>query len=255
MRVAILILVLFSVMALPRAESTWHVASDVAESVSDDKPGAIALRNLVHDGEGFLTNTSSDGFLMLGNVDLPRSQACYVLLDMEFKDPMFRPGLFELFWAIDPRAFSEAQKTRFLISHEDSVGANTFVLPLCKLYRFSGNLNSPNFQRNIVGIRLDYPMNRTISLKINSMTLMDGGEYREFLNKTDAPPIRLEPFENLPGKAFTSFDTIVPKVYFGIENGLKRLLADVPFLVVWLFIIFVFLGLIVRSFSWHRSGE
>lgn len=236
--------------------------SNAKETIST-KPDSLAqvntvltdnrvLTNLAVDDQGFTYNTSSDGFISMGGFDLPRSQACNLLLDFDFKEPMFRPGLFEVFWASDPGAFGEQQKARFLISHKHTSKPTLFVIPLCKLYSYSGNLNQPHHQRNIVGLRLDYPMNRVISIKLNQIRLYSNAEFAKFeqtQQRNGVTIIPLEPFERLSGTDFRSFDVAIPKVYFGIENGLSRMTNDLPFLLFWGLILLLFIILFVRSYS------
>ncbi len=211
-------------------------------------PLNFKFKELKTDDQDFVINTSTDSFFTIGGLDLPRSQACNLVLDLEFKDAMFRPGLFEVFWAVDPGAFGEAQKARFLISHENTGDATVFNIPLCKLYSFSGNLSEPHHQRNIVGLRFDYPMNRDVAIKFNQIKLLNRAELTDFKQTLSAEPVVLEPYERLSGSSFRSLDVVIPKVYFGIEGGLNRLSNDLPFLVFWLFLIGLFLVLIVRRF-------
>ena len=222
---------------------------DAAEQVQVVVQGSVLeLRNLVVDADGFLVNTSSDGYLTMGGMNLPRTQACHLLLDVEFKQAMFRPGLFEVFWATDPAAFGEGQKAQVLISHKDTVGPKVFVIPLCKLYGFSGNLSEPNLQRNLVGLRLDYPYNREIGLRFNSIKLLSHQELADLTALNAQTITYLEPYERLSGRAFTSFDVVIPKLYFSFEDGLRRLSGDLPFLLVWLSLIAALMVLILRSF-------
>lgn len=219
--------------------------SPLQAEVSTEPYAAYKLKDLSGDEQGFLANTSTDGFLVMGGLDLPRQQACYLLLELEFKQPMFRPGMFEIFWAVTPNAFSEAQKARVMLSHKDTNQANTFVVPLCKLYGFSGNLSAPHYQQNIVGLRLDYPMNRDIAIKISRFELLSNDALQELMQDTEW--VVLEPFERLSGGAFRSFDVVIPKVFFGVEDGLKRLGQDWPFLVFWLLLILSAIGLLIRG--------
>ena len=222
------------------------VSEELKNSIAfDSKALAVDYRYMDVDDRGYVSNATTDSYLILNGFNLPRDRACYLLMDAEFKEPMFRPGLFEAFWAVYPGAFSEKQKARFLISHKNTNSRTVFVVPLCKLYSFSGNLNSPRYQRNIVGLRLDYPMNRTIGLKIHRLDLIGLNELTTL--KQESEIVELEAFERLSGKPFTSLDVAIPKIYFGLESGWKRLSQDLPFLIVWLMMIFGLLFLLIRG--------
>ena len=205
----------------------------------------VEYRYMDIDESGYVSNTTSDSYLILNGFDLPRDQACFIVIDAEFKEPMFRPGLFEAFWAVNPGAFSEKQKARFLISHKNTHSRTMFIVPLCKLYNFSGNLDSPHHQRNIVGLRLDYPMNRTVGLKIRRLDLIGLKELKMLEQESEI--VELEAFERLSGNSFTSLDVVVPKIYFALESGWKRLSQDLLFLGVWLALIFGLLFLLIRG--------
>ena len=232
------------------SETQLDSASPIDSTTSSQPPFVSAATHyqakyIDEDEHGYWVNSTSDSYLTLGGFDVPRSRACYLIWDVEFKEPMFRPGLFEAFWAVNPQAFSEAQKARFLISHKDTEQRTLFVVPLCKLYNYSGNLNSPHHQGNIVGLRLDYPMNRTIGLKIHRVDLVGKDQIDEIRDGKNW--VELEPFERLRGTPFKSLDVAAPKVFFGFENGARRLVKDWPFLFFWLALIICLLGLMVRG--------
>lgn len=241
--VILLLLLLPWTLALKAENTTTHqVESQIGFQT---KALSLQYKQMDIDNEGYVANTTADSYLVLGGFDLPRDKACYLVLDAEFKQPMFRPGLFEAFWAVNPGAFSENQKARFLISHKRTESRHLFVVPLCKLYSFSGNIDKPNSQKNIVGLRFDYPMNRDIGLKIHKLDLISLTELTPLLAEQQV--IELEPFERLSGKPFTSLDVAVPKVYFGLEHGWKRLTQDWPFMIVWLTMIFGLLILMIKG--------
>ena len=235
---------------------SFAASADVSRQADIVNPNKLdlsswQLKDLVLDDAGFLVNTSTDGFFKTSGLNLPRNQACYFLMDLAFKEPLFRPAMFELFWSTSPDAFAESQKARFLIGHEDTEQPARFIVPLCKLYRFSGNLNSPNLQENIKGLRFDFPVNRTVGLKISEFRLLSGDE----LESVGADAVWLEPYERIPGKAFVSKDAVIAKLFFGLEDGLKRLSNDLGFLIFWLILIAGCIVLIIRSYPRGDSGQ
>lgn len=237
---------LYSMFAI--ADANRELSVDKKNAVFGPTLEGLELKDLQFDKAGFLTNASTDGFFTLQGFDLPRGQACNVLLDLEFAQPLHRPAMFELFWSTSPDAYAEGQKTRFLVSHKNTMEPTRFVLPLCKMYRFSGNLNSPNLQKNITGFRFDFPVNRTISLKISQFKVLSAAELEPLLSEGGQVAVFLEPYERIPGRAFTSADVVIAKVFFALEDGLNRLAGDRWFLCFWLVLIFACLLLIVRSF-------
>ncbi len=237
---------LYSILAMGDASRELTVSN---------RPGAfgpelkgLKLKELKFDEAGFLKNTSTDGFFTLQGFDLPRGQACNLLLDLEFAQPLFRPAMFEIFWSTSSGAFAESQKARFLVNHQQTIEPTRFILPLCKMYRFSGNLNSPNLQRNITGFRFDFPVNRTVSLKISRFSPLSATELESALTETVNTTVFLEPYEKIPGRGFTSIDVVMAKVFFALEDGLSRLAGDRWFLLFWLTMILICLLLLVRSF-------
>ena len=209
-------------------------------------PDQYHLRDFEEDAQGFLTNTGNDSFIVIDNLDLPRQQACNLLLSLDFKETFERPGLFELFWSVKTGVFRERQKGRFIINQSDTTQANSFLIPLCKLYNFSGNLNVPDYQRNITGFRLDYPGNKKVSIRFNTIAFLSTTQANEFLKNNDV--ITLEPYERVNGQSFTSLDSIIPKILFAFEDGLKRLTIDKGFLIFWLLVIASLIFLLLRSF-------
>ena len=204
------------------------------------------LKDLQSDAQGFIKSTSSDGFLVLNNIVLTRAQMCGLILDMEFQETPFRATAFEIYWRTENSAFSESQKGSFIINQNDASQQNTYLIPLCKLYGFSGNLNQSQNQANITSIRIDYPPNKTVAVRFNVIRFVDTKTTIE--TARNEAVIVLEPYERIAGRSATSLDVIVPKLIFSFEEGLSRLSQDVPFLVFWLLLIVFFKGLILWSY-------
>ena len=203
-------------------------------------------KDIDSDSQGYLSNTSSDSFITVSGFELTRSQACFFVLDARFKFPMSRPALFEIFWAVDSDTFSETQKGQFLINHKNTHERTLFVVPLCKLYSFSGNLHASGRQKNIVRLRFDYPSNRTVELQIHRMGLVSESELKSLVEAAQNSAV-LEPYERVSGGPFLSFDVALPKLYFGLEDGVNRLKQDPFFLSFWLAGIFLSLVLLVKG--------
>lgn len=211
-----------------------------------DQFSGFGLNDLQTDTLGFMQNTSGDGFLVLNDISLNRAQMCGLLLTIEFKDAPFRASLFDVYWRTSKSGFSESQKGFFVVNEKDAIGKNTYLIPLCKLYGFSGNLNQPQNQANITSIRIDYPPNKTLALRFDEIRFVDSRTTIEMAG--DDAVIVIEPYERMEGRSFTSLDVIVPKLIFAFEEGLKRLTKDVPFLVFWLLLIIALKGLILWSY-------
>ena len=203
----------------------------------------VQLRNLVENERGFLKNTSNDGHIILSNMMLTREQMCGVIFSIEFENTPLKPSLFDVYWRTSKHGFREGQKATFIISHQSAVQKNQYLLPMCKLYGFSGNVNSPEKQANVTGFRIDYPANKDLSLKITDLAFTDSKSLSDIKNT-----IVLEPYERVSAKSFASFDVVIPKLIFAFEEGLKRMTADKLFLVFWLFLIFVLKCLVLLSF-------
>ncbi len=197
------------------------------------------------DRQGFLTNTSRDGFFKVSGLDLTRDNACFLAMEIEFSEPILRPALFEFFWATKPNAFAEQRKARFLINHKTSGEPSLYLIPLCKLYGFSGNLDMPLRQTNISSVRLDYPMNRTVGLKFHQATLLSSDVGEALLNEKASEIVLIEPYERVIASSFRSLDVILPKLYFSFEDGARRLGADIGFLLFWLSLILTLIGIII----------
>ncbi|NND81898.1 MAG: hypothetical protein HKN50_05670 [Gammaproteobacteria bacterium] len=215
-------------------------------SVSAD--GEPLLRNLERDKDGFLANVGSDGYLVLTELNKSRDQACGLLLDLEFKAPMARPGIFDIFWRSAGQGFSESRKAFVIINQTLSTERTRFFIPLCKLYQFSGNLNRPSEQGNLDALRIDFPGNKDVAIKFHAIELLDGSAMLQRLETMPVDERLLEPYERVSAGAFTSLDVAVPKLYFAFKEGLHRLTLDRIFLVVWLLIILLLFGLLLRSF-------
>jgi hypothetical protein len=207
----------------------------------------LRYRNIEVTEQGFLRNQGSDGYLVLKNLNVRRDQACALKMDIEFESPMQRPGLFEVFWHGPESGFSEQQKAFVIISHANTLQRTTFIIPLCKMYHYSGNLNKPNQQSIISSLRLDFPSNRTIAIKWHSLEVLNAQQMMDQLKNTPQENIVLEPYERVRAESFLSFDVALPKLYFALEEGWNRLQVDILFLLFWLGLIFALLVLIVRS--------
>ena len=156
--------------------SLWLVTQSVA--ALDPQNSQLSLNgqpmvteNLKVDEQGFMRNTNSDGYFTFRDLDLRRDQACAMRLDMEFDKPMSRPGLFEVFWHEPKAGFRESMKGFVLINPADTAERKVFVIPLCKLFHYSGNINKAHLQAGVAGLRLDYPSNKDIGIKFHSIEL------------------------------------------------------------------------------------
>ncbi len=206
------------------------------------------LRNLVVDGDGFIKNTTGDGYLSFRDLTLSRAQACAIRLDLEFKSPMIRPAIFEVFWHAPDQGSSEKKKSFVIIHQDDTTERREYVIPLCKLYHFSGNLNQGQRQGAIAGLRFDYPTKRTTEIKFHSISTLNGDELLSLIEQSDSNISMLEPYERIDARSFTSLDVILPKLFFAFEQGLKRLSYDKVFTFSWLLMMLSILVLIVRSY-------
>jgi len=205
------------------------------------------LHNLEKDSSGFIKNVNGDGYITFRQLELTREQVCGIEMDVEFKRAMARPGIFEIFWHASGEGFTEGKKAFVIINHRDSAERKTYVIPLCKLFHFSGNINQAARQGLIAGLRFDYPANRTSEIKFHSIRTLNGGELMTLIEQADPHIKLLEPYERIRAKSFTSLDVILPKLYFSFEQGFKRLSYDKVFTFSWLAMMFALLALIVRS--------
>jgi hypothetical protein len=223
--------------------------TSVALELSEDlvTRGAVRHSNIEITEQGFLRNKGSDGYLIFDNLNVRRDQACAIKMAIEFKNPMLRPGLFEIFWHAPGSGFNERQKAFVIVSHADTDEQTTFIIPLCKMYHYSGNLNNPRGQSKVAALRLDFPTNRTIALKLHSLQLLNAQQMRTQLQSTAKGSVILEPYERIRAESFLSFDVALPKLYFAIEEGWSRLQVDISFLLFWLGLILALVMLIVRS--------
>lgn len=205
------------------------------------------LRNLSMDQDGFIKNISTDGYLSFRDLNQSRSDMCGVQLDLEFKSGLSKPAIFEIFWHSMNAGFSEQRKAFVIVNHRDADQRRTFLIPLCKLYHFSGNVNQAAHQNRIGGLRIDFPANRITELKFHSIVTVSADELAQSFAQDSANTTMLEPYERVNARAFTSFDVILPKLYFALEEGLTRMKYDKVFTLVWALLIFSLLGLIIRS--------
>lgn len=205
------------------------------------------LRNLEMDEQKFLQNIGGDGHLSFRGLELRRDQACAISMDLTFSEPMSRAAVFEVFWHTAGSGFSERHKAAFLINQKDTHQSQRFIVPLCKLFHYSGNINQPAGQKSIAGIRIDYPSNRTIAIRFDSLQLLDAVQTNTLLLQRPAGVKFLEPYERLSPAAFTSMDVVLPKLFFAFEEGLNRLWQDKAFLIFWLLLICLLFALILRS--------
>lgn len=205
------------------------------------------MRNLQVTDQGFIANTGTDGYLIFSGLEISRDQACGITLDIEFKLAMPRPGIFDIFWRSSKQGFSEQRKAFVLINQSDTKTRQQFMIPLCKLYHYSGNLNQPDRQALIHALRIDYPANKEIALKFHSIGLIDAETMTEQLQQRRQGIVILEPYERVSYRSFTSFDVALPKLYFAFEEGLHRVSMDKKFLFVWLLMIASLMALMLRS--------
>lgn len=233
--------------------SAWLVAQSVAAIDPQDNQLSLdgqpmVIKNLEIDEQGFIHNINSDGYFTFRDLDLRRDQACAIRLDMEFDKPMSRPGLFEVFWHEPKAGFRESLKAFVLINPADTAERTVFVIPLCKLFHYSGNINKAHLQAGVAGLRLDYPSNKDIGVKFHSIEFLDAQKMLSLLSEAQANTVILEPYERLSPAAATSLDVLVPKLFFIFEEGLSRLWVDKGFLFFWLLLIVGLKLLILRSY-------
>lgn len=221
--------------------SSASMAFTQSEQFSD-----YELKDLQSDQQGFIQNTSGDGFLVLNNIDLNRAEMCGLSMIMEFKEPPFRATVFDLYWRTAQTGFSESQKGFFIVNEKDARFKNSYAIPLCKLYNFSGNLNQPQNQANITSFRIDFPPNKTVAVRFETIRFVDSFALSQLMSIDEG--VVLEPYESVSGRSFTSLDVIVPKLIFAFEEGVKRFVSDVPFLIFWLLLIVILKGLMLWSY-------
>lgn len=224
------------------------VSLNVSAFVPSEQFSDIQYKDLVTDTLGYISNTTGDGYLVLNNINLNRAQMCGLQISLEFKETPQRATVFDLYWRTAQTGFSESQKSFFMINQKEAANKNTYIVPLCKLFSFSGNLNQPLQQANIIALRFDYPPNKDIALRIENIQFLDSETLsRESYGASEV--IIVEPYERVSADSFTSLDVIIPKLIFAFEEGLKRLSSDVPFLIFWLVLIFLLKGLILLSYT------
>ena len=214
--------------------------------IQSEQFSEFSLNDIEADQQGFMQNTSGDGFIVLNGIELNRSQMCGLALTMEFKQAPFRATIFDIYWRTANVGFSESQKSFFIVNQEDTSSRNSYLIPLCKLYNFSGNLNQPQNQANITALRIDYPSNKNLSIRFDQLRFLDTLTMNALLE--DENNIVLEPYERIAGPAFTSFDVIIPKLIFAFDEGLKRFTKDLPFLFFWISVIALLKGLMLWSY-------
>lgn len=209
--------------------------------------GQAQMHNVERDDQGYIRNQTNDGYVTFRDLNLSRDQACAIKMDLEFKHAMLRPGIFEVFWHGPNDGFSEKKKAFVVINHKDTRQRKTYIIPLCKLFHFSGNINQSIRQGQIAGLRLDYPAKRTTDIKFHSIETVNSNELAILISESRPNMRLLEPYERINAKSFTSLDVILPKLYFAFEDGLKRLSYDKAFTFIWILMMFSLLVLILRS--------
>jgi len=209
----------------------------------------FSLKNIVETPQGYLTNTSNDGYLTLAKLNRSREQLCGLELELEFLESLPRPALFEIFWRAPQTDFSENAKAFFIINQQDSKTTTKYFVPLCKLFLYSGNTNNGKRQGLIEGLRIDYPSNKTISIKFHSISFVDASTTASILEQQSGNLKILEPYERLSANAFISIDVALPKLVFALQEGLNHLTQDIVFLIFWLLLMLSLLILIVRSLA------
>lgn len=222
--------------------SSQATALQASQTVTD-----FQYRNINIDEQSYLNNTTNDGHVIVDNLNFTRDQMCGVLLSIEFRRVPLRATLFDVYWRTAKTDFSENQKGFFFINQENASTPNKYLLPLCKLFNFSGNLHNSSLQDNITGFRLDFPPNKDVVLRIQSVEFLNNQEIYNFIG--DNPDVvTTEVYERIQARSFTTLDVIIPKLIFAFEEGLQRLYKDVSFLVFWLLIIFLLKILLLGSF-------
>lgn len=224
------------------------ISSNTMALSLDSYMASATLKDITKDDQNYLSNTSGDGFFTIGGLDLPRGQACGLSLTLNFKEGFEKPAIFEIFWRTKKTNYSERQKAFFIINQEDSKQTKTYLVPLCKLYNFSGNLNQPVQQGNISGLRFDYPGNKKLAIKFEAIELLNSESFDKLLKNQSSEHVLLGAYERIEPRSFTSLDVIIPKLLFSFEEGLGRLTKDMAFFVFWLLLIIGLTLLIVRSF-------
>lgn len=203
---------------------------------------AYRLKDLTVNEQGYLQNTTSDGFLILKDIDTPRANACGLLVDLEFAQAPVEPFVMELFWRTERHGFMEKQKSFFVVKRDLDKKRQQFIVPLCKLYLYSGNINIPAWQGNITGIRLDYPPDRDLAIKFHDFSLIN---HAQTFAQAD---LHYEPYERVNTAALLSRDVLLTKLILINKEGLQRFVADKAFLIVWLLMIVALSIALVKSF-------
>ena len=223
-----------------------EVASAESEVMSSHEQSLnrLNLNQLEYDQDGYLASTGTDSFWTI-DLNQTRADSCYLSFDASFKEAASRPRIFELFWSTKPNAFSKNSKAFIVITPEQMAADNRFVVPLCKLYGFSGNLNKPSMQANLSGIRFDYPPNEQLAIKFHRIELFSRADIEAF---DQGESIHLEPIERISSAAYTSADVFVTKLVFAFEDGIVRLGRDKVFLIFWLISLSALTFLFIRSF-------
>lgn len=220
-----------------------NAKSEVASS-QEQLLNRLNLNQLELDQDGYLASTGTDSFWTI-EVNRTRADSCYLSFDASFKEVANRPRIFELFWSTKPNAFSKNGKAFIVITPEQMAAGKRFVVHLCKLYGFSGNLNTPNMQANLAGIRFDYPPNEQLAIKFDRIEVISRADFEAF---DRGESIHLEPIERVSPAAYTSADVFVTKLVFAFEDGLVRLGRDKVFLIFWLISLSALTFLFIRSF-------
>lgn len=205
------------------------------------------LKDLIANEQGYLQNTSSDGFLVFKGLNKPRANACGLLVDAEFSEAPLSPFVMEIFWSTERHGFTERQKTFFVVKRDLDKKQQRFIVPLCKLYLYSGNLNVPAWQGNITSIRLDYPPDRDLAIKFNEFRLINHAETFE------QDGLHYEPIERVNTAALLSLDVLLTKFILINKEGMQRLLADKAFLIVWVLMILALCIAFVKSFVGRKD--
>ena len=187
---------------------------------------------------GFTVNTGGDAYFVIQNLEIPRASIRAIRLEFEVEKKLTRPILMEFFWRSATLGFSEHEKAMFVVNPNNVSNEYDIILPIYKLYNFSGNLNYGVYQEPVIQFRIDYPMLHKVSMKFENI------EYFADNNYPQGSTV-MELHETIAADNFLNGDVIVPKFIDLFVTGLKKFTQD------WLFTLF-WLGCIIATLFYIR---
>jgi hypothetical protein len=213
----------------------------------------VAYKDIDLLDSGVMVNVSSDSYITFNSLNLSREQACGLMFKLSFSESFSKPAIFDFYWRTKSSGFSEADKGFFILNYLPEESSRSYVLPLCKLYNYSGGLNNPEKQANITGFRLDFPANKKLHVSLTDVSFLDSQALAKYLTESSESTVVIEPYERVSGSSFTTLDVVLPKLFFALEHGLDRLKKDLGFLIFWLFSLLLLIALVIRSFVQEYS--